>query len=109
MPTASTGVHIGRGPRDGLPAAPVNVGVVVTAHSGGISTVQITWEPGGPEPYRWGVTVNGIPAGMVEGKARTATMTDVHRAKDVEIGVVGFTENGGMGDNAGVTLPALPG
>ena len=45
---------------------------------------------------------------MVEGKARTATMTDVHRAKDVKIGVVGFTENGGMGTNAGVTLPALP-
>jgi hypothetical protein len=106
--TASTGVHIGRGPRDGLPAAPVNVGVVVTAHSGGISTVHITWEPDGPEPYRWGVTVDGFPAGMVEGEARTATMTDVHRAKDVEIGVVGFSENGGMGANAGVTLPALP-
>ena len=106
--TASTGVHIGRGPRDGLPAAPVNVSVVVTAHSAGISTVHISWEPGGPEPYRWGVTVDGFPAGMVEGKARTATMTDVHRAKDVEIGVVGFTENGGMGAFASVTLPALP-
>jgi hypothetical protein len=54
------------------------------------------------------VPVAAIPAGLVEGKARTATMTDVHQAKDVEIGVVGFTENGGMGANAGVTLPALP-
>lgn len=106
--TASTGVHIGRGPRDGLPAAPVNVHVAVTAHSDGISTVQISWEPGGPEPYRWGFTVDGIPAGMVEGREHTATMTDVHRAKDVKIGVVGFTQNGGMGTSAGVTLPALP-
>ncbi|MDR7083518.1 hypothetical protein J2X01_002812 [Arthrobacter ginsengisoli] len=106
--TASTGVHIGRGPRDGLPVAPVNVRVVVTAHSGGISTVQVSWEPDGAEPYRWGLTVDGFPAGMVEGKARTATMTDVHRAMEVEIGVVGFTENQGMGDSASVTLPALP-
>lgn len=108
LSTASTGVHIGRGPRDGLPAAPVNVSVVVTAHSGGISTVQISWEPGGPEPYRWGLTVDGFPAGIVEGHTRTATMTDVHRLKDVKIGVVGFTENQGMGASAGVTLPALP-
>ena len=105
--TASTGVHIGRGPRDGLPVAPVNVSVVVTAHSDGISTVHITWEPGGPEPYRWGVTVNGIPAGVVEGAARSATLTDVRRARDVTIGVVGFTQNQAMGDSANVTLPAL--
>lgn len=106
--TASAAVHIGRGPRDGLPAAPVNVSVRVTAHAGGLSTVQISWEPGGPEPFRWGVTLDGFPAGVVEGKERTATMTDVHRARDVEIGVVGFTENQGMGDSASVTLPALP-
>lgn len=105
--TASTGVHIGRGPRDGLPAAPVDVNVVVTAHSDGISTLQISWKLGGPEPYRWGLTVDGFPAGMVEGKERTATMTDVRRVKDVKIGVVGFTENGGMGTSASVTLPAL--
>ena len=105
--TASTGVHIGRGPRDGFPVAPVNVSVVVTAHSDGISTVHITWEPGGPEPYRWGVTVNGIPAGVVEGAARSATLTDVRRARDVTIGVVGFTQNQAMGDSANVTLPAL--
>lgn len=107
LSTASTGVHIGRGPRDGLPVAPVNVSVLVTAHSDGISTVQVSWEPGGPEPYRWGVTVDGIPAGVVEGKARTATMTDVRRSRDLEIGVVGFTENQGMGASASVTLPAL--
>ncbi|MCB5293162.1 hypothetical protein [Arthrobacter sp. SO3] len=105
--TASAAVHIGRGPRDGLPAAPVNVSVRVTAHADGLSTVQISWEPGGPEPYRWGVTVDGFPAGVVEGKERTATMTDVRRARDVEIGVVGFTESQGMGASASVTLPAL--
>ena len=108
MSTASTGVHIGRGPRDGLPAAPVNVGRGGDRPLGGIGTVHISWEPDGPEPYRWGVTVDGFPAGIVEGEARTATMTDVHRAKDVEIGVVGFSEKQGMGANAGVTLPALP-
>lgn len=63
---------------------------------------------GGPEPYRCGVNVDVIPAGVVEGKERTATMTDVHRVKDVEIGVVGFTENQGLGASSSVTLPALP-
>jgi hypothetical protein len=82
--------------------------VVVTAHSDGLSTVQISWEPDGPEPYRWGITVNGIPAGMVEGRDRTATMTEVHRATDVTIGVVGFTEKGAMGAPASVPLSALP-
>lgn len=107
--TASAGVHIGRGPWSGLPAAPVNVKVAVTAHAAGISTVQISWEPGGAEPYRWGLTVDGFPAGVVAGKERTATITDVHRVRAVEVGVVGFTENMGMGERAGVTLPALPG
>jgi hypothetical protein len=106
--TASAAVHIGRGPRDGLPAAPVNVSVLVTAHADGLSTVQISWEAGGPEPYRWGLTVDGFPAGMVAGGERTATMTEVHRAKGVKIGVVGFTENGGMGTSASVPLSALP-
>ncbi|BCW68594.1 hypothetical protein NicSoilB4_33570 [Arthrobacter sp. NicSoilB4] len=107
LSTASTGVHIGRGPRDGLPVAPVNVSVLVTAHSDGISIVQVSWEPGGLEPYRWGVAVDGIPAGVVEGKARTATITDVRRTRDLEIGVVGFTENQAMGTLASVILPAL--
>jgi hypothetical protein len=105
--TASAAVHIGTGPRDGLPVAPVNVSVRVTAHAGGLSTVQISWEADGPEPYRWGLTVDGIPAGVVAGKERTATMGEVHRAKDVAIGVVGFTANQGMGASTSVTLPAL--
>lgn len=107
--TASAAVHIGRGPRDGLPAAPLNVTVVVTADAGDVSTVQISWEPSGTEPYRWGLTVDGIPAGMVEGNERTASMTDVHRGSAVEIGVVGFTAGMGMGEPASVTLPAREG
>lgn len=107
--TASAAVHIGRGPRDGLPAAPLNVTVVVTADAGDVSTVQISWEPSGTEPYRWGLTVDGIPAGMVEGNERTSSMTDVHRGRAVEIGVVGFTAGMGMGEPASVTLPAREG
>jgi hypothetical protein len=107
--TATTAVHIGRGPWDGLPAAPLNVTVVVTADAGDVSTVQVSWEAGGPEPYRWVLTVDGIPAGIVEGSARTASMTDVHRGRAVDIGVVGFTAGMGMGEPASVTLPARKG
>lgn len=107
--TASAAVHIGRGPWDGLPAAPRNVTVVVTAEFDGVSTVQVSWEPSEAEPYRWGLTVDGIPAGLVEGSARTATITDVHRGRAVEIGVVGFTAGQAMGDSASVTLPARDG
>jgi hypothetical protein len=107
--SASASVHIGRGPKDGLPAAPVNITVAVTAESDGLSTVQISWESSGAEPYRWGLTVDGIPAGVVEGNVRTASMTDVHRDRAVEIGVVGFTADKGMGESATVTLPARAG
>lgn len=107
--TATAAVHIGRGRWDGLPAAPRNVTVVVTADAGDVSTVQISWEPSGAEPFRWGLIVDGIPAGMVQGSARTASMTDVHRGSAVEIGVVGFTADQAMGESAKVTLPARQG
>jgi hypothetical protein len=104
--TASAGVHIGRSPNAGRPAAPVNVSVVVIADADGISTVQISWESSGEEPYRWGITIDGIPAGLVEGKERTATVKEVHRVRAVKIGVVGFTEDKAMGESASLTLPA---
>ena len=102
---ASALVHIGKGPLDAYPTAPRNVTVVPTPQSGGVSTVQVTWESSDPLVYRWGLTVDGIPAGVVDAAARTATITDVHREKGVEIGVVGFTEAGGMGLPTTVPLP----
>ena len=106
---ASAAVHIGKGPRDGLPVAPLNVTAVPTAESGGVSTVKVSWESSDPLAYRWGLTVDGVPAGIVDAGSRTVSMTDVHRDKAVEIGVVGFTKDGGMGDPGTVTLPAKSG
>lgn len=103
---ASALVHIGKGPLDDFPTAPLNVTVTPTSEAGGVSSVQVTWESSDPLVYRWGLTVDGIPAGLVDATAHTATITDVHREKDVEIGVVGFTEGGGMGLPTTVTLPA---
>ncbi|MET4144240.1 hypothetical protein ABIB45_001107 [Arthrobacter sp. UYCo732] len=103
---ASAFVHIGRGPWDGLPSAPSNVTAVPTSTPAGISTVQVSWESSDPLVYRWVLTVDGIPAGIVDAKTRTVPMTDVRRDRDLEIGVVGFTEGGGMGTPSTVVLPA---
>ena len=106
---ASALLHIGKSPLDGYPTAPVNVTATPVSDAGDVSSVQVTWQSSDPLVYRWALTVDGIPAGLVDAGTRTATMTDVHRGKDVEIGVVGFTEGGGMGLPARVTLPARSG
>jgi hypothetical protein len=103
---ASAFVHIGRGPWDGLPTAPSNVTAVQTSTSAGISTVQVSWESSDPLVYCWVLTVDGIPAGIVDAKTRTVPMMDVRRGRDLDIGVVGFTEGGGMGTPSTVVLPA---
>ncbi|MGM9470818.1 PxKF domain-containing protein [Pseudarthrobacter sp. YS3] len=103
---ASSLIHIGKGPLDDYPKTPLNVSAAPTPASGGVSAVQVTWESSDPLVYRWALTVDGIPAGVVDAAARTATITDVHRGRDVEIGVVGFTEGGGMGVPTTVTIPA---
>ncbi|WLQ06104.1 PxKF domain-containing protein [Arthrobacter oryzae] len=104
---ASAAVHVGSGPRDALPAAPLNVKAVATSTAGGTSTVQVTWESSDPRVGIWGLSVDGIPAGAVDAAARTATITEVSRGKDVEIGVVGFTADHAMGTASTVTLPAV--
>lgn len=106
---ASALLHIGKSPLDGFPTAPLNVTATPVSDAGGVSSVQVTWESSDPLVYRWGLTVDGIPAGVVDANTRTATITDVHREKDVEIGVVGFTQGGGMGVPTRVTLPARSG
>jgi hypothetical protein len=104
---ASAFVHIGVDPNGGRPAAPTNVTAVTESTSAdGISTVQVSWQSTDPAVYRWGVTVDGYPAGMVDAATNTISMADVHRAKDVEIGVVGFTAEGLTGDPGTVLLPA---
>lgn len=45
---------------------------------------------------------------MVEGSVRTTTISEIQRAKDVEIGVVGFKEDGTMGIPKTFILPAAP-
>ena len=102
---ASAFVHIGDGPYEGT-VAPTNVTAVATSTSvDGISTVQVSWQGSDPTVYRWGLTADGIPAGLVDADTFTVSMTDVHRDKDVEIGVVGFTKDGFMGRSSTVLLP----
>lgn len=106
---ASALLHIGKSPLDGYPTAPLDVTATPVSDAGDVSSVQVTWQSSDPLVYRWGLTVDGIPAGLVDAGSRTATITDVHRGKNVEIGVVGFTEGGGMGLPARVVLPARSG
>ncbi len=57
--------------------------------------------------YRWGVTIDGFPAGVVEGLARSVSVTEVHREKEVVIEVLGFTAERAMGDRTGPVLAAV--
>lgn len=91
---ASALLHIGKFPLDGYPTAPLDVTATPVADAGDVSSVQVTWESSDPLVNRWVLTVDGIPGGLVDASVRTATITDVRRTEDVEIGVIGFTEDG---------------
>lgn len=105
--TLKTPVHISTTPLHPRLAAPLNVRVEVLSTEGKISEVKVGWESADPAVYRWGVTIDGFPAGVVEGKDRSVNVTEVHREKDVRIEVVGFTAEGAMGDRAGPVLAAV--
>ena len=104
--SASAFVQIGTSPDEGRPVAPTKVTAVPTSTSAdGISTVQVSWQSSDPTVYKWGVTVDGIPAGMTDSATRSVPVTDVHRGEEVEIGVVGFTKDGLIGWPGTVLLP----
>jgi hypothetical protein len=87
-------------------AAASNVRIEVLSTVGTISEVRVSWESNDPAVYRWGVAVDGIPAGMREGSARSVNVTDVHHEEEVLIEVIGFTAGGAMGERAGAVLAA---
>lgn len=87
-------------------AAASNVRIEVLSTVGTISEVRVTWESSDPAVYRWGVAVDGIPAGMREGSVRSVNVTDVHHEEEVLIEVIGFTAGGAMGERAGAVLAA---
>ncbi|MHA7289823.1 hypothetical protein ACX80V_09270 [Arthrobacter sp. MDT3-24] len=87
-------------------AAASNVRIEVLSTVGTISEVRVTWESSDPAVYRWGVAVDGIPAGMREGSVRSVNVTDVHHEEEVLIEVIGFTVGGAMGERAGAVLAA---
>ena len=94
---------------DGFPDAPTNISAVRLATTAETGPVEVTWEPGGTEAFRWGLTVNGFPAGMVDGSARSAVIEDIPFGEEVEIGVVGFNSEGGIGDRqASLSRPVSP-
>lgn len=106
---ASAAVNVGSGPRDHLPAAPLNVNAVATSTTAGTSTAQVTWESSDPRVGVWGLSVDGIPAGVVDVAAQTATVTDLSQAKTTEIAVIGFTREHATGTTGTDTPPAGPG
>ncbi|WP_190990719.1 hypothetical protein [Pseudarthrobacter sulfonivorans] len=53
------------------------------------------------------MTIDGFPAGVVEGLARSVSVTEVHREKEVVIEVLGFTAERAMGDRTGPVLAAV--
>ena len=73
---ASAAVHVGSGPRDNLPAAPLNVKTVATSTTGTTSTIQVTWESSDPRVGVWGLSVDGIPG---RGRRRCETDCNDHR------------------------------
>lgn len=104
--TLETPVRISITPRYQRLAAPLNVQVEVLSTVGGISEVKVSWESNDPAVYRWGVTLDGFPAGVVDGSTRSVNVTEVHREEDVLVEVLGLTADGALGERAGTTLPA---
>ena len=115
--TLETPVRISTTPSHPRLAAPSNVRVEVLSTVGRISEVKVSWESADPAVYRWGVTIDGFPAGVVDGTARSANVTEVHREKDVLIEVLGLRPTvpwGSGGPSPGrrqvaVLLPRIPG
>lgn len=101
-----TPVHVGTGPGPGgvRPVPPTNVKAEVVSADG--TQVKVTWESNDPTADSWGVAVNGFPAGRVYKSARSVTVTDIQRDKDVLLQVFGITADGAIGDRAETTLPA---
>ncbi len=103
--TLETPVRISTSPRYQLLAAPLNVQVEVISTVNGISEVKVSWESNDLAVYSWGVTLDGFPAGVVDGSARSVNVTEVHREEDVLIEILGLTADGALGERAGTTLP----
>lgn len=100
-----TPVHIGSvGPGGVRPGPPTNVRAEVVSADG--TQVKVTWESDDPTADSWAVAVNGFPAGRVEKSARSVTVRDIRRDKDVLLQIIGITADGALGERAGTTLPA---
>lgn len=101
-----TPVHVSTVPAHQLLAPPRNVQVEVLSTVDGVSEIRVTWESDDPAADSWGVAINGFPAGRVERSARSVTVTDIQRAEDVLVEVLGVTADMALGLRAGATLPA---
>ena len=101
---ASAGVHVGVMPRDDFPEAPTNVTVTLISVKNGLGTARVTWESDDSSVYRWGITLNGIPIGMTYPERRSAEVTELRLGEDIQIGVVGFNAESGIGEATSVTL-----
>lgn len=103
--TLTTSVHVGAYNGPVRVAPPANVRAVVVSADG--TEAEITWESDDPAADSWGVAVNGFPVGRTEESARSVTVTDLERDKDVLLEIFGITAAGEVGIRAGTTLPAV--
>jgi hypothetical protein len=100
-----TPVHIGNAGPNGIPlVAPKNVKAEVVSADG--TQVKVTWESSDSTADSWAVAVNGVPVGRIGKSARSITVTDMQRNKDVLLEIFGITADGKVGERAGMTLPA---
>lgn len=100
-----TPVHIGSAGPNGIRLAPpTNVKAEVVSADG--TQVKVTWESNDPRADSWAVAVDGFPVGRIEKSARSITVTDIRRGKDVLFQIFGITADGAVGERAGTTLPA---
>ncbi|KRE84181.1 hypothetical protein [Arthrobacter sp. Soil764] len=70
------------------------------------SEVKVSWESSDSAVDSWAVAVNGLPVGRVEKAARSLTLTDIQRDKDVRLEIFGITAEGKVGERAGTVLSA---
>lgn len=100
-----TPIHIGNiDPGSIRLAPPTNVKAEVVSADG--TQVKVTWESNDPRADSWAVAVDGFPVGRIEKSARSVTVTDIRRTKDVRLEIFAITADGAVGERAGTTLPA---
>ena len=85
------------------PGLPTGMSVQAVSTVENVSTVRLSWSAADDTAVTWGIAVNGIPVGLIDGDLRSLEITDVVRSEETLFSVSGL-DDAAMGLTASVTL-----